>query len=288
VVAELPTLATGTPQPLSALAPPSLTGEGRYILLDVPFRLPWDWLLLSSQKARLDLGYRFAPGLPDGALMLVKINGTTVRLLPFDAGGGKALPVLPITFGARLLRPGRNRLAFEVLVPGDPVDRACPLSSAPVVEIAATSTLFVPAAPRMSLPAIDRALASLSLDRIGQSANATGLVPPGFVPEVATALAMRPDETPAAGDGGQLTIGTLADLEAMHSDWFGDGLADLSRALTEERLRDLVGPPKPKTTAWDAIGASGQAGRPPRAGFPVCPGGFSPRCARWRSETPRR
>lgn len=261
------TLTVGVAQPLSSLQPRSLTGEGHYIFMDVPFQLPWDWLLLSSQKALLNLNYRFAAGLPEGALMLVKVNGTTVRLLPLDVGAGTDLPTLPISFGASLLRPGINQLAFEVLVPGDTVGRACPPSTVPVFEIADTSQLFVPGSPRMLIPSIDRSLANLSLDDIRMTDTAADILPPGFVPQVAAALAASPAERLAYSEAGSLIIGTLVDLETMDSDWLGDGLATLSRALTEERLRNLEGTSDAQPSIWDAVAVAGDADTQPSDGL---------------------
>jgi hypothetical protein len=271
VEAGIRTLTTGAPQPLSALQPQSLTGEGHYILLDVPFQLPWDWLLLSSQDGRLDLDYRFAEGLADGSLMLVKVNGVTVQLLPLDIGGGLTLPTLPISFGARLLHPGTNQLLFEVLVPGDPVDRACPTATRPVVEISPSSLLFVPDAPRMSLPSIDRSLAGLSLGQISLSDTASELLPPGFVPQVAAALAAPQGDAPNRGEAGQLRIGTLADLETMRSSSFGADLRALALAMTEERLRNLDAQPQAPSTAWDAVSNPDDEVAPPEDGLANLP-----------------
>jgi len=261
------TLTAGLAQPLSSLRPRSLTGEGHYIFMDVPFQLPWDWLLLSSQKARLDLRYRFAAGLPEGALMLVKINGTTVRLLPLDVGAGTDLPTLPISFGASLLRPGINQLAFEVLVPGDTVGRACPPSTVPVFEIADTSQLFVPGSPRMLIPSINRSLANLSLDDIRMTETAAAILPPGFLPQVAAALAASQTERLAYSEAGSLIIGTLFDLETMYSDWLADGLATLRRALTEGRPRDPEGTPDAQPSTWDAVTVAGDADGLPSGGL---------------------
>ncbi|AMY70304.1 cellulose synthase [Frigidibacter mobilis] len=84
------------------------------------FRLPDDWLILASQEARFTLLYGFADDLPAGSLMLVKVNGQTVRLLPLDRNGGSVQPPLEIGFAANLLHPGANRVSFEAILPGIP------------------------------------------------------------------------------------------------------------------------------------------------------------------------
>ena len=131
----IPALVPGRPITFGALEQGRLTAEGRYDVLTVPFSLPPDWLMLTSARARLDLDYTFAVGLPEGALLLVKANGTTIQMLPLDEEVEQPLPTLMVDFPARLLAPGANRIDFEVLVPGDPVDRACPALSQPVLSV---------------------------------------------------------------------------------------------------------------------------------------------------------
>ena len=225
---EVPQLILGEARPLGELDAPALSGEGRYSLLPVQFRLPWDWLLLASQRARLDLDYRFAPGLPEGALMLVKVNGTTVRLLPLDREGGTELPTLPVRFQAALLRPGLNRLDFEIMVPGDPPDAACPPIEGAIVDIAPESRLFVPASPSMALPSIDRSLGRMAGGSIRVTEAAARQVPPGLVPQIASGLGVGP--SPAA-QGGTLTIATPADLERLRAPLMREAAAPLAAAL---------------------------------------------------------
>jgi hypothetical protein len=231
-------------------------GEGRYVRLSVDFRLPWDWVLLASQKARLDLDYRFAPGLPEGALLLVKVNGTTVRLLPLDRDGGRTLPTLPISFGARLLEPGVNRLDFEALIPGDPPDAACAPLEGPVLEISEGSRLFVPASPRMSLPALDLSLAALEGEDIVPSDAASPALPPGFLPQVAAALvppgaSARSDAQPPA----RLTVGTLGDLAGIEAPLVRENLRALEAAL--DGVSAGADPAVPAAEPWGEVAERG-------------------------------
>ncbi len=248
----LQALRPGEAVPLATLAPGRLAAEGRYDVVSVPFRLPQDWLMLTSAKAELALDYRFAPGLPDGSLLLVKANGVTIQMLPLDEGDGSALPTLGITFPARLLHPGANRIDFEVLVPGDPVDRACPALSEPVVEVSPESRLTVPGTPRMSLPSIDLALARLSVGGIAPTNRAANVFEPGIVPQVAAALVPAEQDPVPPGEETSLTIATLADLETIDAASFGGALTALTEALGRERMLDadrLV----TAATAWDAV-----------------------------------
>lgn len=258
-------LRPGEAVPLSALVPGRLAAEGRYDVVSVPFRLPQDWLMLTSAKAELDLDYRFAAGLPEGSLLLVKANDVTIQMLPLDAGDGSALPTLGITFPARLLHPGANRIDFEVLVPGDPVDRACPALSEPVVEVSPASRLNVPRTPRMSLPSIDLALARLAVDGVATTGRAAGVFEPGIVPQVAAALAHADRAAVRPGEDVTLTIATLADLETIDAASFGGALTALTEALSRARVTDadrLV----TAATAWDVVDGEGTDGLMPATG----------------------
>lgn len=256
-------LTPGRPVPLSDLRPDRLVGEGRYFVLRAEFRLPSDWLMLTSAKARLDLDYRFPTGLPDGSLMLIKVNGTTVRMLPLDIEGGMFLPTLPVSYPARLMRPGVNRLDFEVLVPGDPVYRMCPPLPGPVVEISGQSRLLAPATPGMSLPSIDTAAAGLGPEAVQLTPSAEDRLPPGFEAQIAALLdPNRASGRPGTGDG-RLTIGTVRDLDMIRPEALGGDVRALSEALTADTLPPEV-PPEPVTaTAWSVVddSADGEAAR---------------------------
>lgn len=252
-------LPPGQALPLAELAPDRLVGEGRYFVLTTEFRLPWDWLMLTSAKARLDLDYRFPAGLPEGSLMLIKVNGTTVRMLPLDIDGGMALPTLPVSFPARLMRPGSNRLDFEVLVPGDPVDRACPPLPGPTVEISGESRLYVPPTPRMSLSSIDETMAGLAPGGIELTEAAAERLPPGFAPQIAAVLTRPRPGAPGPDATRRLVIGTLADLDTIRPAALGENLRAVSEALTADTLPALV-PRAASATAWDVVEDGAESG----------------------------
>lgn len=147
--------------PLSELGTGDIIGNTHYFRRDVPFVLPSDWLLMANQKARLDLLYGFARGLPKGAILLVKVNDETIRLLPLDEVGGEILPVLPVGFNANLLHPGRNILTFEMMVPGNPPEGACPVRRADMLVVLDKTTLTIPPSPAMVLPGLATALLRL-------------------------------------------------------------------------------------------------------------------------------
>ncbi|MFT4015163.1 MAG: cellulose biosynthesis cyclic di-GMP-binding regulatory protein BcsB [Paracoccus sp. (in: a-proteobacteria)] len=159
--AALP-LPPGQPVTLAQLGQGDIVGNTHYFRQDIRFLLPGDWLLLANQKARLDLHYGHADNLPQGAILLVKVNDRTVRLLPLDRDGGKLLEPLKVGFAARLLHPGENRLSFEMMVPGNPPDIACPPLKTDMLVIARDSSLTVPNAPAMRLPGLSEPLAGLT------------------------------------------------------------------------------------------------------------------------------
>ena len=253
-------LRPGAPRALSDLGVSRLQGQGRYQQLTVDFALPWDWMLLASQRARLDLDYRFAADLPEGALLLVKINGTTVRLLPLDRDGGQALPTLPITFAARLLHPGINRLEFEALIPGDPPDMACPPLDGAILEVSAGSRLFVPDAPDMVQPSIDRALASVAPRNVALSDRAAEQLPPGLVPQIAAALLVAPEETRLIDTAARLRVGILSDLDEMQTQLPRTAVRALFQAMGLGAFRSDAAPSE--ATPWETVsGSRGVLGR---------------------------
>lgn len=243
----LPEATPGAPQTLSDLSVGTLEGRGHYIDQSVSFRLPWDWLVLASQEARLRLDYAFAEDLPAGSLLLVKLNGETVRLLPLDdpAQAGRRLDPLPIPFAASKLQPGVNELSFEALVPGEPADAACAPRSEPVFQVFDTTRLDVPASPSMTLPRIDRTLASLDVSRISMSEAAQRSLPIGLLPQIASIYA--PDERGAAAQNGLPRIGSIrigipADLSSIPGDIVSKNVSMLEEVLLSAPGAHRTGP----------------------------------------------
>ena len=245
----LPEATPGAPQTLSDLGVGVLEGRGHYIDKSVSFRLPWDWLGLASQDAGLRLDYAFADDLPSGSLLLVKLNGETVRLLPLDdpAQAGRRLDPLQIPFDANLLQPGVNELSFEALVPGAPVDAACAPRSEPVFRVFETSRLDIPNSPSMTLPRIDRTLASADISQISMSEAAQRSLPIGLLPQIASIFA--PDESSAAAQAGlprdgSIRVGIPADLSSIPGDIVSKNVSMLEEVLlsTPAALEETADP----------------------------------------------
>ena len=133
----------------------------RYALIEQRFRLPDDWVVLTNVKAEIRLDYIYAEDLPEGAMLLVHVNGTNVRLLPLRGEGGQLIEDFPVRFEARLLRGGANTLGFEMMIPGAPADLPCPVWDQPVLGIGSSSTIQVPYSPSMYLPDMHFAFGSL-------------------------------------------------------------------------------------------------------------------------------
>jgi len=190
-------VAPGALVPLTRLGLPDTSSRGHYIRHDVSFGLPPDWLVLGPQAARLTLLYGFGEGLAPGSLLLVKVNGTTIRLLPLDRNGGAVQPALDVGFKASLMRPGVNRLTFEAIIPGDPPDLPCPPRDTAMLTLLGASTLAVPESPRMRFPGMENVLPGLDGGGVvgGADAASAGLDAAALMP---LTLALRPDPGLAA------------------------------------------------------------------------------------------
>ncbi|MGR3821664.1 MAG: cellulose biosynthesis cyclic di-GMP-binding regulatory protein BcsB [Salipiger marinus] len=249
----LPDLPPGRYVTFGELGFDGLQGHGRYIREGAEFRLPWDWLLLASQRAELALNYRFDTGLPEGALLLVKVNGTTVQLLPLDdpETAGQTLPMLPIRFRASLLQPGVNRVDFEALVPGDPPDQACEPRANPVFEVLDSTQIFVPDSPLMSRPGLGRTLAHLRQEGLAISENAKQTLPAGLLLQLAAVFrGHQGTERAPSGLDPQLTLATPADLGLIEGPLADRYSADLLHALTRVSAPAVATAP---VAAWDRV-----------------------------------
>lgn len=152
--------------PFAAFGVPTENFTQRYAHRDYAFRLPDDWLVLTAVKARIKFDYAYATGLPDNAMLLLSVNGQSIRLLPLRDEGGQFISQFPIDFEARILQPGTNTLSFELMVPGDPPDLPCPVADRPFLQISNTSTLFVPYSPSMAIADMDLAFGALTPDSL--------------------------------------------------------------------------------------------------------------------------
>lgn len=206
--AALPVLTAGQETRFADLGQGDIIGNTHYFRADLPFRLADDWLLLANQKGAMQLRYGFADGLPRGGILLVKVNGTTVRLLPLDRDGGKVLPPLDIGFPTNLLRPGPNALSFEMIVPGDPPDAACAPRRSDMLAILGDSTLLVPPSPRMQEAGARVALRNLSRDGI---ATLPGAADAARADAAAVVLSALLAPVPNGDGGSRLTVIGLQD-----------------------------------------------------------------------------
>lgn len=159
---EAPVLiATDTPVPFSAFGFENSEARDRYARFDTRFRLPDDYIVLTNDKAEIKIDYVYIDDLPRGAMMLVHVNDTNIRLLPLRGEAGELIEQFPLRFEARILRAGVNTVTFEVLVPGNPGDLPCPTQDTPMAAIAATTTIEVPYSPSMYLPDMHLAFSAL-------------------------------------------------------------------------------------------------------------------------------
>lgn len=241
-----PVVRPGPAVSLSELTTINLKMRSRYARRNIPFRLPDDWLLLSSQKAEMNLLYRYTGGLPEGSLLLVKVNETTVRLLPLFGEGDTPLPPLTVGFPARLLQPGMNAITFEALIPGDPPGLPCPRIEGWFLEVSGDTTVTVPPSPRMQFPRLSRSLLALSPDQIAAVPTQLGEV---GVEDVVTSLVIRLPviDTPAVKlVNSKLTVSTLATLDQVPLAALGMDSLSLERVLAPSRMGDPIPPSQPK------------------------------------------
>ncbi len=233
-----PLLQPGSPVPLHDLGFADSTTRDHYFRQDLTFRLPQDWLVLASQKARLGLLYGFPEGLPTGSILLVKVNGESVRLLPLDREGGEVQPQLDVQFNARLLRPGLNSVTFEALIPGDPPDAACPIRQDDVLTILGNTTIQVPESPRMQLANL-----AAPLSRLGPEDVARVGVDEGSAVLTLAALLQQPR---AEAAGARLTVVDVGEASQIPIDTLN---------VSRQALVDAVSPGEP-TLAPAATGTS--------------------------------
>ncbi len=167
---DVPMLVPGRTTSFKAMGQDIALRNTRFAEVRVPFALPEGWLLMASQRARLNLHYGFADDLTPNSVMSVKINGQTIRLLPLDRNGGAIMPILPIDFPANMLKSGTNLISFEMMVPGNPPTLECPAHDTDMLAILPDSSIEVPVSPDMTLGD-----GAASLGRIGPSTiEATG------------------------------------------------------------------------------------------------------------------
>ncbi len=223
-----PLLTPGRAVPFTELGQADFTGNTHYFQADVPFRLPDDWLLLANQKARLTLHYGFANALAQGSILLVKMNGATVRLLPLDRAGGKIQPPLAIDFPAGLLHAGANALSFEMMVPGQPADAACEARRADMLVILGDSALDVPTSPAMRQPGLGVALRDLGRNGVVAAPDA-----PDAPRLKEAAVALTGMLAPAGEKAGptRLSLLTVAGAARAPLDAAGLSVPDVQKAL---------------------------------------------------------
>jgi cellulose synthase operon protein B len=246
-------LATGQEVPFSDFGVPAIQLSDRYMYHSYRFDLPPDWLVLTAQKARIKLDYAYAKGLPEKSMLLLQINGETIRLLPMTDEGGRLIKRFPIDFNASLLNAGPNVLGMEVLVPGDPAALPCPVGGGVLLEVRPTSTLDIPDTPRMRVPDMARAVLALS----GESVVASPKTSANDALTLGTALGW------AGRDSGvRLTLVDEKDVGAI----------PLGRVSIDRRfLTAILTPPERAPTPQADVGTMPDAAAP-RAAAPTGPG----------------
>lgn len=228
-----PPVTPGIPSTLSELGHGDIIGNTHYFRKNIDFSLPDDWLLLANQKARLTLHYGFARQLAVGAILLVKVNDQTVRLLPLDREGGQIQPLLPVGFNANLLHPGRNTLSFEMMVPGDPPDEACPARTTDMLVVLSKSVLEVPTSPSMILPGMASTVLALMPENVTTPLAAAA---DPVLQATAIRLASAMTEPTVPRETVTLTVARLSELGLLPLDVAGVSQGQLQSLLFPQRV----------------------------------------------------
>lgn len=134
----------------------------------------------------LHLDYVYDSNLPKESVLLIRINGETIRMLPLYGEGGQLIEQFPIKFYANLLKEGPNLIQFEALVPGQPEDAACPVGQFPKLEIRGSSTLTVPTSPKLRLTDLRLPIYALRSDAVTLNGDAGSFSPADRMTLVAT------------------------------------------------------------------------------------------------------
>ncbi|WP_128255807.1 cellulose biosynthesis cyclic di-GMP-binding regulatory protein BcsB [Falsirhodobacter deserti] len=224
---ERSNLEPGTTTSFKALGASQIVRNTRYASAEVPFTLPADWMNLSSQRGMLTLDYGYGEDLPQGSILLVKVNGETTVLLPLDVNGGKLQPPLPVRFPAHLLHGGKNAITFEMIVPGEPPTLPCPARETDMLVVLNSSTLNVPPSPPMTFGSFSdtlRAIGPADVTTVGSDASflTTFIAQLALTPvaegQGRLALARLPQDSGAMGPGLPLTREQIAQLFQTQTD----------------------------------------------------------------------
>jgi cellulose synthase operon protein B len=260
--ATLPALPRDVAVPISRLGFSTLRIADHLWRQDLGFRLPADWLINVKERAALHLDFAYLSGMPDGSELRVRVNGHVVRLIPLERGGRLDELPLEVRFDAGLLRAGRNLIALEVAVPGDPADQPCLAASDGRIEIRDTTTLTVPPSSRMHMPGIGRWMSSAS--PLGITFAASG-APDGnfahFALDSGLITALGGEEELADGQTRRLVVLRQGDLSRAAFGQFGIGRQVMVAALQapvkpeDEREPVAFAPPKSASPQEDPLAA---------------------------------
>ncbi len=229
-MADLPAVSPGQTVTLEALGFPDTSSANHYSRQDLRFRLPDSWLILASQRAYLTLTYAFTANLPEGTVLLVKINGRALQLLPLDKNGGAPRPPLEIEFPARLLHPGANELTFEATVPGDPPDLPCSTPLGPFLTISGQTDLTVPVSPRMQIVGMGPTLLAIPRSGVGLAPDHAGQ--DDILAQLALMAQLQPIDGQSLDPEASLTVVSLSSADQVPAGELGLNVRDLTTILS--------------------------------------------------------
>ncbi len=180
-------LKEGTKTSFAELGLRTTTLRGTTGQVGVDFILPPDFYLPDSAQAELSLDYAYGSGTRAGSVMNVLVNGQFQQAIALSDAGGAVLRGYRVQLPARKLRPGRNRVDFELVM--SPIYAgACapPETRNLIMSLAESSTITLPKWILMAAQPDLRLFAATGYPYVGS---------PGFD----MALASRDPLTVAAG-----------------------------------------------------------------------------------------
>lgn len=136
---------------LSELGYNTLEFSGHRLVVDVPLMLEPDLFPGTDQPVELVLNLAYAAGMSGDALLGAAINGKPVSSLRMDNPAGLLIDAWRMRFPSDLLRPGRNVLRLEALLPRANPDSCLrqPGAEDRRFTLFADSTVRLPALPHM-------------------------------------------------------------------------------------------------------------------------------------------
>ncbi len=203
--------------------------------------MPAGFVALDNRKMDLLLDFAYAPGLPAGAVLEVRVNDRVVRQVKLDDPSGAVVQARRIRLELASFRPGGNTIGFRAGVVGTEFDE-CSVAPRGWFEVFAGSRLRVPALLDVSRQPDLRLLAAPEGPFARRGGRDLGIVVANADPRV-TGAAWTFAARLASSHGqplAQLEIRAGTDARRRHSIWFGTAGQLDGRTAAASGLADVI------------------------------------------------